>query len=94
MNVLAHHRKVVRFIECDSIPLFEYGEVKKMSLKQTSEDISETQEKINRALGIDDATFLKHFKDDKASSSELSESQKKINAALGISPELFKKWNH
>ena len=90
MNLLSHQRKIVRFVQCDGIPLFKDGheEVKSASQAEGS------QLHINKLLGIDEATFRKHFKNDSASSTGLSESQQKINRALGISPELFKKWNN
>jgi hypothetical protein len=86
MNILNHQRKVVRFIECDGFPIF--GEER----KKVSE-AEDSQLRIIKLLGINEATFLKYFKDEPGASN-IDTAQARINKALGISPELFKKWNN
>jgi len=86
MNILNHQKKIVRFVQCDGFPIF--GEERK-SVSQTEDP----QLRINSLLGISDAQFLKHFKNE-PSASDIDTAQQRINAALGVSPELFKKWNN
>jgi len=85
MNLLSHQRKIVRFVQCDGIPLFE--EAKKVSFKQTEDP----QLKINKLLGIDEATFLKYFKNEPGAS-DIDTAQERINSMLGVDPKTFSKY--